>query len=214
LDLDTILASQPVTAKRRIAIEDIVVSVIMIPIRHLMVVKEILQQFDEYLLKRGLRFEAVVIGGAALNLLGVISRPTNDCDVLCPEISAEIADASHAFAADIRERGGLLQKDWLNNGPVSLSYHLLGDWEQRIQPLFSGRSIQLRCLHRSDFLCAKLFALCDRGIDLGDCIALAPTKSDLATVLPWLERPDANPDWPTHVRATFTDLARRLGHVL
>jgi hypothetical protein len=190
------------------------VSVILIPIGDLMIVKEILQQFDEYLLKRGLRFEAVVIGGAALNLLGVISRPTNDCDVLCPEIPAKIADASHAFAADIRERGGLLQKDWLNNGPASLSYHLMGDWEQRIQPLFSGRSIQLRCLHRSDLLCAKLFALCDRGIDLGDCISLAPTRSELATVLPWLERQDANPDWPTHVRATFTDLARRLGHVL
>jgi hypothetical protein len=179
-----------------------------------MIVKETLQQFDEYLFRRGLRFEAVVIGGAALDLLGVISRPTKDCDILCPEIPAEIADASDAFATAVRERGGVLQQDWLNNGPASLSHHLLTGWEQRIQPLFAGRSIQLRCLHRSDFLCAKLFALCDRGIDLGDCIALAPTRSELATVLPWLERRDANLDWPTHVRAIFTDLARRLGHVL
>jgi hypothetical protein len=179
-----------------------------------MIVKETLQQFDKLLFKRGLRFEAVVIGGAALDLLGVISRPTKDCDILCPVIPAEIVAASHAFATDIREQGGVLQQDWLNNGPASLSHHLLPNWEQRTQPLFSGRSMQLRCLERSDFLCAKLFALCDRGIDLGDCIALAPTSSELATVLPWLERQDANPDWPTHVRATFTDLAKRLGHVL
>jgi hypothetical protein len=145
---------------------------------------------------------------------GVISRPTKDCDILCPEIPAEIAEASHAFAKVVRDRGGVLQQDWLNNGPASLSRHLVPGWEERIQPLFSGRSIQLRCPHRSDFLCAKLFALCDRGIDLGDCIALAPTSGELATVLPWLERQDANPDWPAHVRTTFTDLAKRLGHVL
>ena len=47
-----------------------------------MIVKETLQQFDKFLFKRGLRFEAVVIGGAALDLLGVISRPTKDSNPL------------------------------------------------------------------------------------------------------------------------------------
>ncbi len=40
-----------------------------------------LEAFDRYLTDRGLRLDAVVIGGAALNLLGVISRalaPTAD----------------------------------------------------------------------------------------------------------------------------------------
>jgi hypothetical protein len=63
-----------------------------------------------------------------------------------------------------------------------------------------------------DLVCqnAKLFALCDRGIDIGDCIALAPT----ATVLPWLELQDANPDWPAHVRVTLTDLGKEAGSCL
>jgi hypothetical protein len=61
-------------------------------------------------------------------------------------------------------------------------------------------------------LCARLFALCDRGIDLGDCIALAPIVNELENVLPWLEQQDANPDWPGHVRATVADLRRRLSH--
>ena len=72
-----------------------------------------------------------------------------------------------------------------------------------------------RCedLNRSNLLCAKLFALCDRGIDIGDCIALAPTATELATLLPWLEQQDADPGWPAHVRLTLTDLGNRLDHV-
>jgi hypothetical protein len=177
-------------------------------------IRETLNRFDQYLSIRGLRFEAVAIGGAALNLLGVVSRPTKDCDILFPEIPEEIAEASRAFAVEIRKQGDVLQEDWLNNGPASLADQLLQGWEERLQSLFSGEALHLRCLNRSDLLCAKLFALCDRGIDLGDCLALAPTASELATVLPWLEQQDANPDWPAHVRATLTDLGRRLGHVL
>ena len=55
--------------------------------------------FDRYLEARGLRFDAVVIGGAALNLLGVVSRLTKDCDILFPEIPNEIAKALTKFRA-------------------------------------------------------------------------------------------------------------------
>ncbi len=173
---------------------------------------ELLVSFDRYLAKRHLNFEAVAIGGAALNLLGVVSRLTKDCDILYPEIPRDIAEASRAFATEVRARGDTLQNDWLNNGPASLANQLLPQWQERLQALFSGNVIRLRSLGRVDLLCAKLFALCDRGIDLGDCIALAPTTDELAKVLAWLELQDANPDWPAHVRATLVDLRRRLGH--
>jgi hypothetical protein len=176
--------------------------------------REIISRFDQYLSIQGLRFEAVAIGGAALNLLGVVARPTKDCDILSPEIPAEIAEASRSFAVELRKEGGALQDDWLNNGPVSLADHLLRGWADRLQPLFTGKAIHLHSLYRRDLLCAKLFALCDRGIDLGDCVALAPTSDELVAVLSWLEQQDANPDWPAHVRATLTDLGKRLGHVL
>lgn len=176
--------------------------------------REIINHFDQYLSIKGLQFEAVAIGGAALNLLGVVNRPTKDCDILCPEIPAEIAEASQSFAVKLRKEGGVLADGWLNNGPVSLADHLLQGWEDRLQPLFVGKAIHLRSLHRSDLLCAKLFALCDRGIDLADCIALAPTADELAIVLSWLEQQDANPDWPAHVSATLADLGKRLGYVL
>jgi hypothetical protein len=173
---------------------------------------EILKLFDQHLAKKRLHFDAVVIGGAALNMLGVVSRFTKDCDILYPEIPKDVADASQAFAAELRHTGESIQNDWLNNGPVSLVSHLRPQWEERLQTAFTGTAIHLRCLGRSDFLCAKLFALCDRGIDLGDCLALAPTVKEIADVLPWLEEQDAHPGWPAHVRATLADVGRRLGH--
>jgi hypothetical protein len=176
--------------------------------------RETLTAFDRYLAGRRLRLEAVVIGGAALNLLGLVSRPTKDCDILHPALPHEIQEAARAFATQMRSRGDALGDDWLNNGPASLAQHLPPGWQGRLQTVFSGQALLLRCLGRDDLIRSKLFAMCDRGIDLGDCVALAPTADELATILPWLEQQDANPDWPVHARATVADLARRLGHVI
>lgn len=153
-----------------------------------------------------------MIGGAALNLLGVISRPTKDCDILHPQLPPEIARAARAFADEMREAGEILDGDWLNNGPSSLTKLLPSRWEDRLQPAFAGAALVLQSLGRSDLLCTKLFALCDRGLDLADCVALGPSPSELQVVLPWLEWQDAHPDWPTHVRSTLADLGERLGH--
>ena len=42
---------------------------------------ETIPAFDAFLAARGLTFEAVIIGGSALVLLGVVQRTTDDCDV-------------------------------------------------------------------------------------------------------------------------------------
>lgn len=170
--------------------------------------------FDRYLEARGLRFDAVVIGGAALNLLGVVSRLTKDCDILFPEIPGEIAEASQGFAREVREKGGALVDEWFNNGPASLQTQLLPGWKNRLQTAFNGRAVRLRSLGREDLICAKLFALCDRGIDLLDCVALAPSQTELDKIVPWLEQQDANPQWPAHVQVTIANLAKRLGDAL
>jgi hypothetical protein len=70
----------------------------------------------------------------------------------------------------------------------------------------------LDTLGRPDLLKTKLFALCDRGTDLSDCLALAPTTDELGEALPLLVLQDGNPDWPAHVEATVNDLKRRLSH--
>lgn len=177
-----------------------------------MLPRQTIEAFDRHLLGLGLRFEGVVIGGSALGLMGVIQRPTRDVDILVPELSRAIASAARDFAKAQRHAGVDLQDDWLNNGPMQLGEVLPAGWRERVQRIFDGQALVLRTLGRSDLLKSKLFALCDRGTDLPDCIALAPTAEELVECIPWLELQDGNELWPAHVRATIDDLARRLGH--
>ena len=85
-------------------------------------------------------------------------------------------------------------------------------WQQRTRPVFEGRALVLSTLGRADLLKTKLFALCDRGTDLSDCVALAPTAAELADAVIWLAEQDAKPGWPAHVNATIADLTQRLVH--
>ena len=101
-----------------------------------------------------------------------------------------------------------------SNGPATLVDHLPSGWKERVQDAFDGVALHLRCLGRQDFLCAKLFALCDRSIDLDDCVALAPSPEELVAVQAWLEPQDGNPHWPAHVQNTLADVARRLGYAI
>ena len=173
---------------------------------------ETVSAFDLFLHENELELHAVVVGGAALGLLGLIDRQTRDVDVLVPDLSEGISEASRSFARQQRKAGFHLDDDWLNNGPSSLKDLLPDGWEERTQVVFAGEAITLTTLGRSDLLRSKLFALCDRGIDLRDCLALAPTEDELADAESWVVFQDTNPMWPDHVRATLADLRRRLGH--
>ena len=173
-----------------------------------------IEAFDAHLESLELRLEAVVIGGSALALLGVTSRQTRDVDIIAPELPLAILEAAKSFAAEQRELGEELHDGWLNNGPMQLGDVLPDGWRSRVVPAFQGKALVLQSLGRADLLKTKLFALCDRGTDLSDCIALSPTALELAEALPWLAQQDTNPDWPAHVTATVADLGRRLGHGL
>lgn len=76
-----------------------------------------IEAFDRHLLGLGLRFEGVVIGGAALGLMGIIQRPTRDFDILMPELPPAIASAAREFARAQRKAGVDLLNDWLNEIP-------------------------------------------------------------------------------------------------
>jgi hypothetical protein len=172
--------------------------------------RRIIPEFDAFLAQRGLSLRATVIGGAALQLMGVIARPTNDCDVLDPSLPSDIVRAADDFARQHSDEG--LAPGWLNNGPASLLRTLPSEWVTRLQPLYAGAALQLRTLAREDLLRSKLFALVDRNVDLPDCVALRPTREELQAVLPWLSDQDSNDDWPRYVRAVLGQLAQELGY--
>ena len=174
--------------------------------------RQVVEEFDSFLAQQGLSMEATVIGGAALALLDAIDRETRDVDILDPLLHPEIEAAARSFARASRDRGLFLGDDWLNNGPSSLGGLLPEGWRERLRPAYSGSALRLQTLGRADLLKTKLFALCDRGTDLTDCLALAPTRAEVLGALDWVVDQDGNELWPDHVRRTFDDLCRRLGH--
>ena len=87
-----------------------------------------IEAFDRHLLGLGLHFEAVVIGGSALGLMGIIERPTRDFDILVPELPQAIVAAAREFSRAQREAGVELFEDWLNNGPKQLGDVLPLGW--------------------------------------------------------------------------------------
>jgi hypothetical protein len=174
--------------------------------------QETIAAFDEFLGSRGAVFSAVAIGGSALAFLGLISRETRDCDILDPEIPKRIQELAQEFANERTRKGNILRQDWLNNGPSSLVKNLPEGWRGRLVPLFSGKSLNLTTLGRTDLLRTKLFALCDRGTDRQDCLALKPSSEELKDCIDWVKHQDANVDWPKHVEEVLKNLAKELGH--
>jgi hypothetical protein len=176
--------------------------------------KDTIQDFNAFLAARNVRFTAIAIGGSALAILGVISRETRDFDILDPQIPQNIQSIAIEFALEQTRKGSVLREDWLNNGPASLVPTLPPGWRARLVQLFAGDGLELTTLGRSDFLCTKLFALCDRGTDFQDCLALKPTKEELISCLEWVRNQDENADWPKHVTTMFKTVAKELGYGL
>lgn len=173
--------------------------------------KEIIVEFDMYLESIGLTFEAVIIGGAALNILDISSRKTKDVDCLDPQIPREIKEASKQFS--IERKKFLLDADWLNNGSVSLKSDLPSGWRLRTRVLYHGKALHLDVLGRSDLLKSKLFAYCDRVTpDFEDLILLKPLSSELYEAIDWVKDRDAHPNWSKHVEKAFFFLRKTLGY--
>ncbi|MCM2352542.1 MAG: DUF6036 family nucleotidyltransferase [Pseudobdellovibrio sp.] len=173
--------------------------------------KDIIVEFDKFLIQNNLKFEAVIIGGAALNILDITNRKTKDVDCLDPELPSEIKKASEEFAKKRLDLG--LDIDWLNNGPQTLKTDLPKGWRIRTQLLYRGNAINLDVLGRSDLLKSKLFAYCDRTApDFEDLKSLKPTVQELNESIDWVKDRDAHIKWPDHVEKAFTVLKKALGY--
>lgn len=174
--------------------------------------RSIIPLFDDYLHKQGEVFEAVVVGGTALAIMGIIQRETQDCDILDPKIPDRIEIIAREFASEVSQQGILLKDNWLNNGPVSLRNDLPQGWKGRAHEIYKGRALVLFSLGREDLLKAKIFAFCDREQDRGDCINLNPSKEELSELKAWLVGRDVSPGWALHIEASLRSLAKDLGH--
>lgn len=180
-----------------------------------------LQLVGELLEAEGAPYALVIVGGAALNLLGVIDRATRDIDVLAvgdPPIRPRgIHPPPHSFPPPLQRairtvaRDQNLDPDWLNTGPAD-------QWLQGLPPSLESRitwkrfaALTVGIVARQDLIPLKLLAAADNtptGSHGRDLLALKPTDAELDSAAEWVKTQDASPDFPAivdqvvaHVRA-------------
>lgn len=154
--------------------------------------------------------EIVVIGGAAMNATGIISRPTRDVDVLalgitdqqggvsmvkCDPLPAALLEAAEGVARDLD-----LDDRWLNAGPADLLDHgLPAGFEGRLTRTEYGLTLAVLLPAREDLICMKVFAAADSGIGrhTEDLAALKPTGSELLAGARWARTQDPSEGFRT-----------------
>lgn len=158
----------------------------------------------------GYRYHIVVVGGAAVNLLGLVSRATTDVDILAqaspdargvlrllpPDqpMPEPVVAAARTVAGDLG-----LDPQWLNAGPAS-------QWQTGLPPgleegvawrTYGGLSVGLT--NRRDLVFLKLYAAADdtgpRSVHFQDLIALSPADEELDAAAAWIRGQDPGPDF-------------------
>lgn len=179
-------------------------------------IDEALDRVGQLLAARRSPQAIVILGGAALNLLGIVERATTDVDIVAtadaPVTEHEGAAAAHprhiysppqplptalTDAARIVARDFDLPDDWLNSGPAL-------QWRAGLPPGLERRvhwrrysALWVGLVDRYDLIFFKLFAATDasgpRSVHYRDLAALQPTRTELTEAAAWVRRQDASP---------------------
>ena len=171
-------------------------------------IEDALQKVGELLALENQHYAIVVLGGAALNLLGIVERVTTDVDILAfvhsdggetlgpllepPEpLPAPLVRAARTVARDLD-----LASDWLNTGPaLQWRSGLPQGLEQRIQ-WHRYDALQVGLVDRFDLIFFKLFAAADEvgteSVHYQDLLALKPNIEELEAAVAWVKTQDAS----------------------
>jgi len=164
--------------------------------------REALDTLGAILADRGHNYDIVVIGGGALQLIGLIDRPTKDLDVVAlagaepwsraAPLPAPLLEAVKDVALALE-----LETDWLNPGPTDLlELGLPTGFAERTTSEHFG-ALTVRYAAREDQLTFKLYAAADHWPDEGkhlqDLRALTPTPEELRAAARWCMSHDPSP---------------------
>lgn len=180
----------------------------------------------DLLAAEGVEIGIVVVGGTALNLLGIVQRTTNDVDVLAilqnragsggvtlapPDPLPEPLQRAIARVA----RDFQLPEDWMNT-VVGLQ------WQTGLPPGLERRlrwrryeGLRVGLVARYDLIFLKLYAAADSGgpsgVHFQDLLALRPTEHELQAAVAWVREQDPTPEFSTIVEQVMTHARERLG---
>lgn len=163
-----------------------------------------LTAIGQLLAYRGRPVSIVILGGAAMNLLGFVDRPTIDVDVLAREengalrhpdpLPEELRDAIRSVA---RDRG--LPEHWMNT-TVAGQWHfgLPTGLAQRVH-WRSFDALRVGLVDRRDLVFFKLYASADQttpdNVHTKDLLALNPADDELEDAAAWVCEQDPSPDF-------------------
>jgi len=147
----------------------------------------------------------VVLGGAAMNLLGIVDRPTIDVDILA---RADASGAIHppdplpdalrrAITAVARDQG--LLDTWMNTTVAD-------QWRFGLPDGLAGRiewrsygALRVGIVGRRDLAAFKLYASADQtgpdNVHVRDLLALRPDDEELAWAGAWARAQDPAPEF-------------------
>ena len=163
-----------------------------------------LAALGQLLAERGLHFELLVVGGGALQLLGLITRPTRDIDVVAVIESgqpAAVAAVPEPLESAINDTGAIfhLPPGWFNAGPRALIELGLPEGILARAHLREWGALAVDQGPRS-----KHFA---------DLQRLEPTADELRAAAAWARTHDPSEGFHQELRGALRDLGVRDGDV-
>ncbi|CAN5149298.1 hypothetical protein BH09GEM1_BH09GEM1_22400 [soil metagenome] len=189
-------------------------------------IDQALTRVGDLLSAEGFTVSVAILGGAALNLLGIIERATRDVDVLAighpsGERPTYIGPPDEHLPSPLRQAVAIVGKDfgllpdWMNTGPAL-------QWKQGLPPGLETRvhwklygdprqgGLWVGLIDRFDLIFFKLFAATDstgpNSVHYQDLVALAPTAIELDQAITWVHDQDAS--------ASFHDVLKQVAGLL
>lgn len=141
----------------------------------------------------GASYELVVVGGSALLALGLVTRPTQDVDVVALRADERLESISPfpqplERARDRVARDFQLPTSWLNDGPAGLlRFGLPEGFLSRAERRDYGTGLTVWYASRFDQIHFKLYAAVDQGPGKheSDLRALSPSGEELVAAARW-----------------------------
>ena len=182
-------------------------------------IEEALAALGEQLQSRRSHASVIVVGGATLNILGIISRSTTDVDVIAlahrsedgtirleraEPLPPELVDAVRIVGRDFG-----LPDDWMNSAVEK-------QWSTGIPPSIDQDltwrtygALEVGFVGRRTLIALKLFAAVDQGpksVHYQDLLRLAPSEEDLQDAARWVETQDASPEFPSQIQQVIANV--------
>ena len=176
--------------------------------------EEPLAALGQLLEERRLRYELYAVGGGALQLLGLITRPTRDIDIIGKVEGQRILPmvtlpTSLARAIEDTARVFRISPQWVNTGPQSLLDLGLPDGAIGRAHRRQWGGLVLNIADRRDQIFFKLYAAADQGPrskHFDDLRRLEPTPEELRDAAAWARTHDPSEGFGVELGAALRDL--------